>query len=310
MRRNHPYRQTMLAISRRMQRSGYSVSYTKHGDPSLGVPDPPAGAAWIQFTEQEDCQGFEHALGKLNMVESVRKRGRTCFELPEERGAACVVEAGDGTGYLYLSELGPVEEVRAVKLGTLLETIRGGGPRLEAEPLEEARSSRPGMTRFRDLTLRKKVVDQIMKAIMAGVPIAITGKAGAGKSMIARRIAQMMKGPLRVPHYSVSLAGLIGSKRSGDYRPGELVLANNGTLMLDEAPEFARVSLEAVGNTYRNKRVVDVQLPPDQAGKLDADFHLVLTSEDNAGAKRALKLMNIAKAAIIPVTKGDLAVGK
>jgi hypothetical protein len=122
----------MLAISRKLQRSGYSVAYTKHGDHELGVPDPPAGAAWIQFIEDKDCQGMERALGKLGLVESVRKRGRACYELPEERGAACVVEAGDGTGYLYLSELGPVEEARASKLGSLLENIRGGvKPELE-----------------------------------------------------------------------------------------------------------------------------------------------------------------------------------
>lgn len=138
MRKNHPFRDTMLAISRRMQRSGYSVAYTKHGNYELGVPDPPAGAAWIQFTEERDCQGMEHALGKLGLVESTRNRVRTCYELSEERGAACVVEAGDGTGYLYMSELGPVEETRVAKLGSLLESIRGNGHQVSpAKPLDE-----------------------------------------------------------------------------------------------------------------------------------------------------------------------------
>jgi len=302
MRRSHPYRKTMLAISRRMQRSGYSVAYTKHGDHALGVPDPPAGAAWIAFTESKDCKGFAHALGLLGLEESVSKSGRTCFELPDG-GAACVVESGDGTGYLYLSELGPVEETRAAKLGTLLETIRA--PRAsEPEPLTEARASRPGMTQFRDLTVRKKVVDQILKAIMQDIPIILTGQPGSGRIMIARRIAEMVKGPLRAPHYTVSMKGLIGTVRNGRYVEGELTMANQGVLLLDEGAEMRRPALEAIGQAVRLKQV---QLPGMQEPR-QADFHLVMTAPDASGAKRALKFMGLTKVATIHIAKGDLAV--
>ncbi len=98
------------------------------------------------------------------------------------------------------------------------------------------------------------------------------GPPGAGKSMLAQRlpgilppldarealevsmihsVAGMLEGgrlsrrrPFRDPHHSASLAAMVGGGMRA--RPGEISLAHNGVLFLDELPEFQRPTLEAL----------------------------------------------------------------
>jgi magnesium chelatase family protein len=99
----------------------------------------------------------------------------------------------------------------------------------------------------------------------------LSGPPGAGKSMLAQRLpgllppmthdealesasvhslagsfrlAQWKQRPFRAPHHSASAAALVGG--GGTPRPGEISLAHNGTLFLDELPEFQLGVLEAL----------------------------------------------------------------
>lgn len=79
--------------------------------------------------------------------------------------------------------------------------------------------------------------------------------------------------PLRQPHHSASTSALIGSCQGHQLRPGEISLAHEGVLFLDELPEFNRQALEALRQPLESGeiRLARAQLQ----GTLPARFQLV-----------------------------------
>lgn len=77
----------------------------------------------------------------------------------------------------------------------------------------------------------------------------VSGLHGGRRGLITRR-------PFRAPHYSASMAAIIGGGAGENIVPGEVTLANNGVLFLDELAQMPRSVMEALRGPIEDRKVV------------------------------------------------------
>jgi len=185
--------------------------------------------------------------------------------------AACGGEAAWADG---------IEILAAPSLLSLVNHFKGAQVLGRPEP-KLAEDERGGLD-FRDIKGQESAKRALEIAAAGGHNLLMIGPPGAGKSMLASRLPSLLpplsaaealevsmvqsvagmlagglisrKRPFRDPHHSASLPALVGGGVHA--KPGEVSLAHLGVLFLDELPEFARGSLEALRQPLESGRVM------------------------------------------------------
>lgn len=224
---------------------------------ACGAIAPDALAGYCAIGELSLDGAITHVAGALPAAigANAQRKGLICPQ-------ACGAEAAWASADMAL--LAPPGLLSLVNHFKGLQTLPRPEPAIEAET-----DDLPDMADIKGQESARRALEV---AAAGGHNFLMVGPPGAGKSMLARRLPSIlppltpkellevsmvhsMAGalsggqigkarPFRAPHHSASMAALVGGGTRP--KPGEVALAHNGVLFLDELPEFSPQVLDAL----------------------------------------------------------------
>ncbi|QBF33593.1 YifB family Mg chelatase-like AAA ATPase [Thalassococcus sp. S3] len=183
----------------------------------------------------------------------------------EDRILLCPAASGAEAAWV-----GAAQVIAATGLGDVVRHFTGQAPLTPAEPgeVKAEGSSRD----LRDVKGQERAKRALEIAAAGRHHLMLIGTPGSGKSMLAARMPGILPPltatealetsmihslsglldeggisrarPFREPHHTASMAAIVGGGRGA--KPGEISLAHNGVLFMDELPEFPRTVLETL----------------------------------------------------------------
>ena len=205
------------------------------------------------------------------------------------------------------AEAALVEGLRVVGAGTLAEVVGFFRGTWEPSSTRGEVTAAPEVVPradFAEIRGQSQARRALEIAAAGGHNAILVGSPGAGKTMLARRLATILptmssaealevtqlhsvagvldggglvrERPFRSPHHSVSPAALLGGGASY-LRPGEVSLAHHGVLFLDELTEFRRDAIEGLRQPLEDGRVVVTRV----AGSAEFPARFTLVSAAN-----------------------------
>lgn len=227
-----------------------------------------------------------HFKGVIPMMIEAKRRGLTMVVLPYES---------------YYEAI-KIEGMKIFAFKTLKEVVMWLEQRMHyTSPVESENTLIKAEMKvdFKDVKGHRYIMPYIMAAAAGAHNVLLIGPPGCGKSMIAKRIPSILPDltdeeatevlaihsvagntlyntskltrPFRAPHYNTSPNAIIGGGINA--MPGEISLAHNGVLFLDELPEFSRQTIDALRQPLEDRVVTVARVR--QTNTFPANFMLV-----------------------------------